>query len=385
MGAGRYTRSAEPYSGERYSFECIPGKTCQVITNYLLRIWGSTKLFSQTSLAIKVGVDRLNICQDNRERREEQQIILDWLTPIDYAPQQNDLIGRRQTGTGQWLLDSAEFQTWLGTDRQVLFCPGIPGAGKTILTAIVIDDLNTRFQNNPSVGIAYLYCNFRRRHEQKAEDLLASLLKQLAQDPSSIPNSAKTLYKRHKAKRTRPSFDEISTTLQSVAAMYSRVLIIVDALDECQVAGGCRTRFLTEIFDLQAKCGANLIATSRFIPEITNIFKGSMSLEIRASEEDVQRYLDGQMSRLPRFVAQSPELQEEIKIEICKAVGGMYAASFQREWNHMLIFSQVSACTASSGFAHWKEVTQSCPKCSKEVANWIRRIRSGLRGRNGAN
>jgi hypothetical protein len=32
-----------------------------------------------------------------------RQTVLDWLTPIDYAAQQSDLISRRQAGTGQWL------------------------------------------------------------------------------------------------------------------------------------------------------------------------------------------------------------------------------------------------------------------------------------------
>ncbi len=136
-------------------------------------------LFSQTSLATKVGVDRLNERQDDQERREERQTVLDWLTTIDYAPQQNDFIGRRQVGTGQWLLDSTEFKTWADTDKQTLFCPGIPGAGKIILTSVVVDELTTRFQNDRSIWIAYLYCNFRRQDEQKAQDLLASLLKQL--------------------------------------------------------------------------------------------------------------------------------------------------------------------------------------------------------------
>ncbi len=78
-------------------------------------------------------------------------------------------------------------------EKQTLFCPGIPGAGKTILTSIVVDDLHTRFQNNERIGIAYLYCNFRRQEEQRAGDLLASLLKQLAQGQSSMPESVRSL------------------------------------------------------------------------------------------------------------------------------------------------------------------------------------------------
>jgi hypothetical protein len=262
----------------------------------------------------------------SRQRDQDHQAILDWLTPIDYASQQSDYLGRRQPGTGQWLLDSEEYQAWLRTSKQTLFCPGIPGAGKTILTSIIVDDLSKRFQNNASIGIAYLYCNFRRQGEQRAEDLLASLLKQLSQEWSCLPDSVKALYDHHKDKRTRPSLEEILRVLQSVAAIYSTVFILVDALDECQVSDGCWARFLAEIFNLQAKSRANIFATSRFIPEITERFEGSMSLEIRASEHDVRRYVDGHMSHLPSFVGRSPDLQEEIKAEIIKAVDGMYVS-----------------------------------------------------------
>lgn len=117
--------------------------------------------------------------KERRAPNQERQTIADWLTEIDHGPQQSDVLRERQQGTGQWLLESAEFNSWTETDKQTLFCPGIPGAGKTILTAIVIDDLTTQFSNDPTIGIAYVYFNFRRQNEQKAEDLLASLLKQL--------------------------------------------------------------------------------------------------------------------------------------------------------------------------------------------------------------
>ena len=107
---------------------------------------------------------------------------------------------------------------------------------------------------------------------------------------------------------------------------YSRVFIIVDALDECQPFESYRTTFLTEIFNLQAKSRVNIFATSRIIPEITERFEGSVSLEIRASEPDVRRYVDGHISHLPSFVGHRPDLQEEIKAEIVKAVNGMYVS-----------------------------------------------------------
>jgi len=286
----------------------------------------------------KGKLDELNEDQKARAHRDERQAVLDWLTLIDYAPQQSDFINRRQTGTGQWLLDSQEFKTWVETNKQTLFCPGIPGAGKTIITSIVVEDLYTRFQNEASIGIAYLYCNFQRQQEQKPEDLLASLLKQLVQGEPSMPNSIKSLYECHKDKRTRPSFDEISKVFLSVVTDYSKAFIIIDALDECQVSDRGRRKFLSEVFNLQAKTGANLFATSRFIPEIEKQFQGCLYLEICASDEDVQKYLDGHMSQLPSFVIRSPDLQEEIKTEIMKAVDGMYGLTYAIITNELTSF-----------------------------------------------
>ena len=96
---------------------------------------------SQASFATKDGVDRLNREQDSQEHR----VIADWLTPIDYASQQSDFIRARQEGTGEWLLKSSEFQDWVSQSKQTLFCPGIPGAGKTMITSIVIEHLYTTF------------------------------------------------------------------------------------------------------------------------------------------------------------------------------------------------------------------------------------------------
>ncbi|KAM0479934.1 hypothetical protein ACHAPX_004512 [Trichoderma viride] len=268
----------------------------------------------------EANVQRINSALD----REDDQKILDWLTLINYGPLQSDYIRRRQEGTGEWLLNSTLFKAWVATEKKTLFCLGIPGVGKTILTSVVVNNLMDQFKEDLNVGIGYIYCNFNRSNEQDSPHLLASLLKQLAAASTLLPQAVENLYQRHKKYHTEPTPEEISTTLHSVAATYSRVFVIIDALDECQ-SHNCREKLLSVLFDLQSIHSVNIFATSRHIPDIIDQFKGkSESLEIRASDQDVERYLEKNMDRLRPFVRRNQELQREIKTGIAKAAGGMY-------------------------------------------------------------
>ncbi|KAA8649929.1 uncharacterized protein ATNIH1004_002608 [Aspergillus tanneri] len=124
---------------------------------------------------------------EEREHRE----VLNWVTPVDYGPQYSDILTERHCDIGQWLLDSPEYQAWLEGKKRTLFCHGIHGAGMTVLSAIVIRDVYSRFQNVSNIGIAYIFCNVQRHGEQTLEHLLMSLLKQFVQRQDYIPGNVK--------------------------------------------------------------------------------------------------------------------------------------------------------------------------------------------------
>lgn len=192
------------------------------------------------------------------------------------------------------------------------------------MTCIVVDDLLTKFSAHGDVVVAYVYCNYRQHQEQKSEDFLLSILKQLLQRRPQIPEEAKELYHRHQAKGSRPSCDEIRKLVHSIAELFPRVFIIIDALDECHSSDEGRWKIVSEILELGSKTSANIFATSRPVPDIVSWFQYSLKKEISASEDDVLKYIDGRMPNLlRRRIWKHPELQQNIRCTILAAVDGM--------------------------------------------------------------
>ena len=240
--------------------------------------------------------------QQSHETQQEYEDVIKWLTPIDYAIQQSDLASRRQEGTGNLLLESPEFHLWLSGQEPTLFCPGIPGVGKTVFTSIVVDRLHQSHEQDPDVGIAYIYCNFQRQREQQPIHLLVSLLKQLVQARPVLPKMVRDLYSQHHNGSTYPSFEQISRSLRFLVKSFRRIFIIIDALDECQNLPTLRRTFLSEVFHLRDFTPTSLFVTSRFERDAMELFNDSLSLEIRATENDIQTFVSQQLAQLPVFV-----------------------------------------------------------------------------------
>jgi hypothetical protein len=252
---------------------------------------------------------------------EQHYTIMQWLSPTDFPAQQHDIISRRQEGTGQWLLDSREFKDWLQGYDRILFCPGIPGAGKTMMAVIAIEYLGKTAQAD--VGLAYLFCNYKSQIDQNIHGLLSALLKQLIQSRIDIIAPVTHLYDHHSKQKSKLSQDEIFMALLTICLNYAIVYFVVDALDECSDQDNTRSRLIERLRDLQTKTNVRLLFTSRFIPEITEKFRSDLTVEVRASEEDVKQFIEGQISRLPNCIKRDDELRRAVQSKIVEAVDGM--------------------------------------------------------------
>ncbi|KAI8648518.1 hypothetical protein NCS55_01490500 [Fusarium keratoplasticum] len=169
---------------------------------------------------------------ESRQKAREEQAILDWVIDLSFGAQQSDILAERQPGTCQRLLDSVEYRNWVEHGSQILYCPGIPGSGKTVVSSIVIHDLETRFVADTTVGLTHIYCNSKNQQIQDIRMLLASVLKQLCQRRPAIPDVVKSLHDQHIRLQTKPRIEYLSKAIETVPALFQRIYLAVDALDE---------------------------------------------------------------------------------------------------------------------------------------------------------
>jgi DNA-binding MarR family transcriptional regulator len=290
----------------------------QAIKNGVASLQGDSKTIKAGIAAIQQGQNRQNQGHDLQKHYET----MEWLSPDSFAAQQSDLITRKQADTGQWFLDSPEFTEWVNGTSQTLFCPGIPGAGKTMMAAIAVDYLQNAIQTT-DIGVAYLYCNYKRQADQTAPDLVAAIIKQLVQDRPSIAQSLSILYERHRVRGTRPPLGELSSVLHSVLANYSKVYVVLDALDECPEQNRTRNLLLEICRNLQRQTGLRLMVTSRQISDILEEFEDAPLIEVRANNSDLKRFVMGNVDRFAKFVRLNTDLQDLVQNRVIEAADGM--------------------------------------------------------------
>ncbi|KAJ6545382.1 hypothetical protein B0H19DRAFT_843257, partial [Mycena capillaripes] len=125
--------------------------------------------------------------------------------------------------------------------------------------------------------------------------------------------------------QTRPSIDHDHSILRSAIFEYSKVFILVDALDEYPEER--RDGLLL----LPSELGpiVNIMLTSRPHIKIDNVFPESRTetLEICAAQDDIRQYLDAQISKSPRLskhIKSCPSLREKIETTILQRCDGMF-------------------------------------------------------------
>jgi len=110
---------------------------------------------------------------------------------------------------------------------------GIPGCGKTVLSAAVVQDVLEDCTIDSVKAVAYFYFDFNDAHKQSSELMMKSLIFQIAgKNPDCLP-MLDSLWAQCDDGTRGPSLRELYRTLRQMIESQP-TYIVLDALDECQ-------------------------------------------------------------------------------------------------------------------------------------------------------
>ncbi|WAO96611.1 Hypothetical protein NCS54_01429100 [Fusarium falciforme] len=243
--------------------------------------------------------------QQDWRQSEENKEVLAWLSDLSFEDTHRAVLNKRHPNTGQWFLDRDEFKQWRDSQSNTtsaLWCPGMPGAGKTVISSVVIDHLRQQF-NDSTIGIAFVYCDYKGRLNQTPSNLLSSLAKQLARQKQVLPKEVNDLYDKYAKKETFPSLDEYSTLFLQLVASFSRTFIIVDGLDEHvgeEDDGSLNMEFIDRLRQVEKQDDMNgrmrLFVTSRENDTIRDHLDGCSYINIHALASDIRALVRSRIS-----------------------------------------------------------------------------------------
>ncbi|KAJ7575473.1 hypothetical protein C8J56DRAFT_801245 [Mycena floridula] len=268
----------------------------------------------------------LSHCQKNihSPSAKKRKGFLEWISKLDFQAIQNETFAKHTAGTGEWFLKKQEFVDWKNGKTKFLWCPGIPGAGKTIL----LQHLHSTILQ-PKIAVICIYCDYRRQGEQTPIQLLGSILKQLVQQHPVLSDHLLMLHNTCLSRGAHPSITELFAALQAEVLLYSQVYIVVDALDESSESNQARELFFSPdaqgIWSLPDH--VHLLITSRDIPTISQKFHSMPKIYIAAHNEDLEIYINHRIAtdnKLKRLVKEDMKLAAEIIDQVILKAAGMF-------------------------------------------------------------
>ncbi|KAF5568552.1 heterokaryon incompatibility protein het-E-1 [Fusarium napiforme] len=229
--------------------------------------------------------------------------------------------------TGLWLTQGPEFDYWYSTPASRLWCSGIPGAGKSVLSAAVIKECLQRNAHDAHKATAYFFCTYRHERSQHLVNILSSLCIQLALQSENafqiLEEYHGQLFSSHHLS-TKPTAEMLTQVLHRICACFTRVYIIVDGIDECDNRVEANVKCLAELALPQGDDVINMALFSRDESIIrTRLEKSFPHIEIEAHTEDLQLYVASELNE--RVASKQLRLHRARREALSKLPPSLYA------------------------------------------------------------
>lgn len=174
-------------------------------------------------------------CQrsQDEEAKKRQRAVIAWLSAADSATDHEDALAVQGNDpeSGRWLFQQNSIKSWVDLHslaEPLLWIKGKPGAGKTILASVLIEECRRRLDS----AVAFFYCKHGDPTRNSFMAFTRSVVLQLSQlKPSLLPfildkaSSSGT----DSLKSPKVAKDILNVALES----FDNLSLVIDGIDEC--------------------------------------------------------------------------------------------------------------------------------------------------------
>lgn len=240
---------------------------------------------------------------DDKLDRTDRIQVFDWLSQVPYTSHHRSKAKILLPGSGEWLLQKPEFSQWLNASTSsILWLHGIPGSGKSMLVARVIEYLKSRTSGSPdNTSLAFFYCTRNANEPERASplEILRSVIEQLscsAEDsPIRLPVVEAYLERKKEARGRRPEKLDLEDCIPIILELLqdNPATIILDGLDECDPT--LRQQLLDALGVIIRMSGnvVKVFVSSRDDHDLVHRLSQTPNLYIQASDnmEDIRNFV----------------------------------------------------------------------------------------------
>ncbi|KAI1500507.1 hypothetical protein F5X99DRAFT_386226 [Biscogniauxia marginata] len=282
---------------------------------------------------VKAGIQNLqdeiretNASLDGMERRS----ILKWLCPDSdgIRNMHGEKRELQEPNTCSWMTREDAWKQWLnghnmlGEYRRFIWIHGIPGAGKTVLASYLIEEAANFCHSH---GYAYYYCLYSRGQDETAP-LLKWVLNLLSRQAGRlVPTKLHAAYQAERALSIRDLLD----CLEEISHQFTRVYIIVDAVDESQPRD-LLLKTLSEIGTSERFSNVSLLFTSRKENDIMETIHGvqdfcfEISMSNKNVRDDIKSFIHAQLKKGTAWRRWDDAFLNEIEDRLVQEARGMF-------------------------------------------------------------
>jgi len=227
-------------------------------------------------------------------------------------------------GTGLWFSEGSTFRDWCRGSNAKLWIYGIPGAGKTILSALAVQEALAN--TSKARAVVFYYCSHQNHQSRFLSGILSCFIGQLARQNQECLAMVQAKFEPYKHMETTPWIDndsDLTILLESMLLCFNEVSIIIDGVDECHDPS-------TVSETLSRLCESptvRLLISSREEHHIKCFLEDFQWISIAAESQDLRLYVPAEIEtrqKKQKLRIRNPDLKDEMIEKLVNGAHGMY-------------------------------------------------------------